>query len=82
MYLKKIDNIMFRVKDLETSAKYYSEVLGLKEAWRDEARGMIGYIFLESDGEIVIHTNENIPNPDMSFQVDDVEAFCKAYTAK
>lgn len=82
MYLKKIDNIMFRVKDLEKSAEFYAGVLGLKEVWRDEKRGMIGYMFLESDGEIVIHTDEGIPNPDMSFQVDDVVAFCKDFVAK
>lgn len=77
--LRKIDNIMYRVKDLDTSAKFYSEVLGLKQVWRDDEHQMIGLVFPESDSEIVIHLLANIPNPDFSFLVDNVEEFVKEF---
>ena len=80
--LRKIDNIMFRVKDLEASAKFYSEVLGLKQVWKDDEHQMIGFVFPESNSEIVIHTIPDIPNPDFSFLVDDVEEFVKEFRNK
>lgn len=70
---------MYRVKDLDTSAKFYSEVLGLKQVWRDDEHQMIGLVFPESDSEIVIHLLANIPNPDFSFLVDNVEEFVKEF---
>ncbi len=73
---------MFRVKDLDASAKFYSEVLGLKQAWKDDRQQMIGFIFPESDSEIVIHSNADIPNPDFSFLVDNVEEFVKEFRSK
>lgn len=82
MKLRKIDNIMFFVKDLEKSAKFYEEVLGLKRAWTDLKKGQIGFTFAESDSEIVIHTDSSIPNPDFSFLVDNVESFVKSYANK
>lgn len=80
--LRKIDNIMFFVKDLKRSAKFYNEVLGLKRAWTDKEFGMIGFIFAESDSEIVIHNNPEIPNPDFSFLVDNVETFVQEFKNK
>lgn len=77
--LIKIDSIMFRVTDLDASAAFYSGVLGLRQVWRDDGHQMIGFVFPESDSEIVIHTNPDIPNPDFSFLVDDVAAFVQAY---
>lgn len=80
--LKKIDNIMFRVKDLETSSKFYQKEMGLKKVWEDKKEGMIGFIFPEGDSEIVIHNNVKIPNPDFSFLVDNVEEFIKTFKGK
>ncbi|MBU4086861.1 MAG: VOC family protein [Nanoarchaeota archaeon] len=87
MKLKKIDNIMFKVEDLERASKFYSEEMGLKKAWEDKIVGMIGFIFPESDSEIsipdiVIHTNEKIPNPDFNFLVDSVDEFVKNFRGK
>lgn len=73
---------MFRVKDLDAAAKFYSEVLGLKQVWRDDDQRMIGFVFPESDSEIVIHTNPDIPNPDFSFLVENVEEFIKEFKGK
>ena len=81
MQLKKIDNIMYRVKDLDVSAEFYSS-LGLKQVWRDDEHQMIGFIFPESDSEIVIHSNETIPSPDFSFLVDNVEEFVREFKTK
>jgi catechol 2,3-dioxygenase-like lactoylglutathione lyase family enzyme len=38
--LIKIDNIMFRVKDLDTAATFYTQALGLKQVWRDDKHQM------------------------------------------
>lgn len=80
--LRKIDSIMFRVNDLDASAKFYSEVLGLKQVWRDDKYKMVGFVFPQSDSEIVIHTLPDIPNPDFSFLVDNIEEFVKEFKAK
>ena len=71
---------MYRVRDLDASAKFYVEVLGLKQVWKDAQ--MIGFVFPESDSEIVIHTLSDVPNPDFSFLVDDVEEFVKEFKRK
>jgi catechol 2,3-dioxygenase-like lactoylglutathione lyase family enzyme len=82
MELKKIDNIMFRVKDLDKSAEFYQKELGMKKAWEDKKEKMAGFIFPESDSEIVIHTNPKIPNPDINFLVKDVNEFVKSFKGK
>lgn len=80
--LLKVDSIMFFVKDLGASALFYQEVLGMKRAWTDEERGMIGLTFQESDAEIVIHNDSTLPSVDYSFSVEDVESFCKGLRQK
>ncbi|MDH5448546.1 MAG: VOC family protein [Candidatus Bathyarchaeota archaeon] len=75
----KIDSIMFYVSDLEKSAKFYESVLGLKVGWTDKEERMIGFLFPESDSEIVIHNDPDLPNPSFSFMVRNVEKFCDKY---
>ncbi len=77
MKIKKIDNIMFRVKNLNKSLEFYQKVLGLKKVWEDKKNNMVGFQCAGNDSEIVIHKNKDIPNPDFSFLVDDVEEFVK-----
>ena len=79
MRLQKIDSIMFRVRDLEKAATFYEKTLGLKKAWTDLENGMIGFVFPQSDSEIVIHNHPEFPNPDFSFLVENVEKFCKEF---
>jgi catechol 2,3-dioxygenase-like lactoylglutathione lyase family enzyme len=79
--LLKIDNVMYFVADLETAAQFYEEALGLRRAWTDREREMIGFTFVQGDSEIVIHRDPTIPNPDFSFLVEDVEAVCDAHRA-
>ncbi|MDD5750391.1 MAG: VOC family protein [Candidatus Pacebacteria bacterium] len=75
--LLKIDNIMYRVSDLKKAERFYINILGLKKAWEDENAGMIGFIFEQSDSEIVIHTDPNIPKGEYSYLVEDVVEFCE-----
>ena len=73
--LAKVDSIMFRVKDLDSAARFYEDALGLRRVWTDNERGMIGLMLAESDSEVVIHTDPDLPNPSFSFLVEDVRRF-------
>jgi len=75
----KIDSIMFHVSDLQKSARFYRNILGLRQVWSDQDQGMIGFSFQESDSEIVIHNDSTLPNPSFSFLVKNVERFCDEY---
>jgi lactoylglutathione lyase len=69
--LKKIDCVMIRVEDLEAAAVYYSDVFGLRRIWQDETS--VGLGFPETDAEVVLHRNPEIPSPvDVHYLVDDV----------
>lgn len=78
--LLKIDNIMYRVSDLERAEKFYTEVLGMRRVWKD--KNAIGLMFEQSDSEIVIHTNPDIPKFDYSYLVEDVVTFCNGIKEK
>ena len=75
--LLKVDNIMYRVKDLAEGEQFYAEVLGLKKVWEDKERKMIGFQLEQSDAEIVIHNDPNIPDFTFSYLVENVEEFIK-----
>ena len=77
--LRKIDSVMHYVRALEPAAAFYEGVLGLRRVWTDAEREMIGLRFAESDAEIVLHTDATLPNPDISYLVDDVAQFCAEY---
>lgn len=79
MGLKKIDAVMLRVKDLEKAAEFYLEIMGLKRGWTDEENQMLGLIFPGNDTELVLHRDENLPDPNVSYQVDDVMEFIEEY---
>ncbi len=80
--LLKIDNIMYQVKDLEKAKIFYQEVLGLKKVWENKESKMVGFTFEESDSEIVIHNNPNIPKFDYSYLVSNVDEFVKEFESK
>lgn len=73
--LLKIDNIMYRVKDLEAGERFYTEILGLKKVWEDKERKMIGFQLDQSDAEIVIHNNPDLSDFEFSYLVKNVEEF-------
>lgn len=80
--LQKVDNIMYRVKDLKEGERFYAEVLGLKRVWEDKERKMIGFQLNESDAEIVIHANPDLGDFEFSFLVENVEEFIKEREGK
>mgnify|MGYP001580647397 FL=1 len=75
--LLKVDNIMYRVKDLKEGERFYIEILGLKKVWEDAERKMIGFQLNESDAEIVIHANPDLGDFEFSYLVENVEEFIK-----
>jgi lactoylglutathione lyase len=69
--LRKIDCIMIRVDSVEAAAAYYTKVFGLRPIWSGD--GSIGLAFPESDAEIVLHSDPNIPSSvEAYYLVDDV----------
>ncbi len=77
--LLKIDNIMYFVRDLNKSAKFYEDILGMKRRWTDKERGMIGFTFQDSDSELALYNDLKIPNYNFSFLVKNVDNFCKEF---
>ena|SRR3989338_1318108 len=78
--LLRIDNIMYKVRDLNKAAKWYTAVLGLKQVWRDDKAKMIGFKVEENDSEIVIHSDKKLPKFDFSYAVESVDKFIKQAT--
>jgi catechol 2,3-dioxygenase-like lactoylglutathione lyase family enzyme len=71
--LKKIDCVMIRVESIEAARQYYTDVFGLRPLWGDE--NSIGLGFPETDAEIVLHNESDIPsNVEVYYLVDDVES--------
>jgi lactoylglutathione lyase len=69
--LRKIDCLMVRVDDVEAAASYYARVFGLRPQWSGD--GAIGLRFVESDAEIVLHSDPDIPSRvEAHYLVDDV----------
>jgi lactoylglutathione lyase len=79
--LRKIDCIMMRVEDVESAAGYYAKVFGLKPLWSGD--GSIGLVFPESDTEIVLHRDPNIPSSvEVHYKVDNVVSAVESYAAQ
>jgi lactoylglutathione lyase len=76
--LRKIDCVMVRVADLEAVAAFYERVFGLKRKWSDE--GQVGLGFAETDAELVLHTDPQIPpSGGVHYLVDDVDAAVRSF---
>ena len=77
--LRKINCVMIYVNDLAGAANFYADVFGLKPIWQDQNRSQAGLLFPESDAEVVLHTDPNIPGQvEVYYLVDDVsEALMK-----
>ncbi len=79
--LRKIDCVMIRVDDIDAAATYYAEVFGLRPQWNGD--NSIGLVFPETDAEIVLHRDSNIPSSvEVHYLVDDVVAVVADYVAK
>lgn len=69
--LRKIDCVMIRVEDPGEAAVYYSDVFGLRRLGQDETS--VGLGFPDTDAELVLHCNSEIPSPvEVHYLVDDV----------
>ena len=79
--LRKIDCIMIHVDDIQAAATYYADVFGLHPQWSgDDA---IGLVFPESDAEIVLHNDPDIPSSvEVNYLVDDVVVAAAHYEAQ
>ena len=82
MGLRKVDAVMHLVDDIYEAAKFYETIMGLKRGWTDDENNMIGLLFPGNDTEIVLHMNKYLPNPNVSFQVENVMVFVEKYKAK
>ena len=79
--LRKIDCVMIRVDDIEKAAVYYAEVFGLRPNWSGDES--IGLVFPETDAEIVLHNDPNMPSSvEVHYLVDDVVTVVAEYVVK
>ncbi len=79
--LRKIDCVMIRVPDVKAAMTYYAEVFGLQPVWWSAQAA--GLVFPESDAEIVVHCQPDIPsNVEVHYLVDDVFVAVQTYMAK
>jgi predicted enzyme related to lactoylglutathione lyase len=79
--LRKIDCVMIRVNDIKAAAAYYAKVFGLQPQW--SADDSIGLVFPESDTEIVLHYDLNIPSSvEVHYLVENVIAAVANYAAQ
>ena len=71
---------MIRVADGRAAAEFYTRVFGLRRSWEDDTA--IGLVFPESDAEIVVHTDADIPSDvKVHYLMDDVVEATKAFVA-
>lgn len=69
--LRKIDCVMIRVDDLDRAVAYYTRVFGLRLAWTRPSQ--VGLKMPETDAEIVLHTETDLPSRiEVHYLVDDV----------
>ncbi len=68
--LRKIDRILVRVPSLPAAVRYYAEVLGMT-LLKQDAR-LASLRFADSDAELVLHTDPDLPAEATYYLVDDV----------
>jgi catechol 2,3-dioxygenase-like lactoylglutathione lyase family enzyme len=68
--LRKIDRILVRVPNLEAAVRYYRDVLKMKVS-RQDAR-VASLRMAESDAEVVLHADPDLPDQAVYYLVDDV----------
>ena len=80
--LRKVDSMMYKVKDMAISEAFYTEVMGLTKVWEDTELGMMGFLLRDSDSEIVLHTRDDLPPFSYNYLVDHVQQFCDEHRRK
>jgi len=78
--LRKIDCVMLRVDNLAAAGEFYERILGLEPLWSDEHSIALG--MPETDAEIVLHDNPEIPRDcNVHYLVDSVDQTVATLTA-
>ena len=67
---RKIDRILVRVPSLPAAVRYYADVLGMTLLKQDGR--LASFRFAESDAELVLHTDPDLPAEATYYLVDDV----------
>lgn len=70
---RKIDRILLRVPSLPAATRYYTETLGLQLLKRDER--FTSLKFPDSDTELILHNDPDLPAEATYYRVDDVRDF-------
>jgi catechol 2,3-dioxygenase-like lactoylglutathione lyase family enzyme len=68
--LKRIDRILLRVPSLPAAVRYYTDILGM-ELVKQDAR-LANLKFKDDDAELVLHTDEDLPEYAIYYLVDNV----------
>ena len=71
--LRRIDRILLRVPSLPAAVRYYTSVLGMTVLNQDKRLASLK--FADSDGEIVLHADADLPDQAVYFLVDDVRDY-------
>jgi predicted enzyme related to lactoylglutathione lyase len=79
--LRNIACVMIRVDDVEAAAASYEKIFGLHPQWSGD--DSIGWAFPETDAEIVLHNDADIPSSvEVHDLVNDVEAAVAHFAAQ
>lgn len=78
--IKKLDSVSIRVRDLDKSAKFYTEMLGLPEIWRMDDMQMRGYGM--GDNSATINIEKGAPSMQLIIQVERAEDARRTLEAK
>jgi catechol 2,3-dioxygenase-like lactoylglutathione lyase family enzyme len=73
--LRRIDRILLRVPGLQSAVKYYRDVMGLKLT-REESN-LASFRLNDGETELVLHTDEDLPDEAIYYLVDDVRDLYK-----
>jgi catechol 2,3-dioxygenase-like lactoylglutathione lyase family enzyme len=68
--LRRVDRILVRVPGLQSAVKHYRDVLGLKLV-REEPN-LASFQLADGETELVLHTDEDLPDQAVYFLVEDV----------
>jgi catechol 2,3-dioxygenase-like lactoylglutathione lyase family enzyme len=68
--LRKVDRILLRVPSLPAAVRYYADTLGMRLIKQDSR--LANLKFPESDAELVLHTDPDLPAEATYYLVDDV----------
>jgi catechol 2,3-dioxygenase-like lactoylglutathione lyase family enzyme len=73
--LRKVDRILLRVSGLQAAVKHYRDVLGLKLIREDAT--IASFQLADGETELVLHTDEDLPDEAVYYLVDDVRDLYK-----